>query len=391
MARPLRLAAEAWPFTRRISIALSMSPCASARAALQSMIPAPVRSRSSLTSRRLDVPAVGAHELASWPVSAGAASLLCCRGGGLGCLLGLLLGALLGLAALALLFLAPPALGLLGLALGLRLAVGLRGLVDGLADRADHEVARADRVVVAGHGVRGRHGIDVGVDQPDDRDPQALGFAHRDLLGLEVDDQRGLRQPLHVPHATEVVLELRELGLARHPLLGGKQIQLPRVLELRQLVQAVDAGRHRVEVGEQAAQPALVDVRHAAPLRPLLDRVARLLLRPDEQDRATLARHVGRETARLGEQMLGLQQVDDVDPVALAVDVRPHRGIPAPRLVAEVKAGLQQLLDSGFGHEAPLLGFACVPTALRGPGVLSACRAGPRAFRRGSVTGRRGL
>src|SRR5712691_7922312 len=50
VARPLRLAADACPLTRRISIALSMSPPASARAALQSMIPAPVRSRSALTS-----------------------------------------------------------------------------------------------------------------------------------------------------------------------------------------------------------------------------------------------------------------------------------------------------------------------------------------------------
>ena len=48
--RPARFAAEACPLTRRISTALSMSPSASASALLQSIIAAPVRSRSALTS-----------------------------------------------------------------------------------------------------------------------------------------------------------------------------------------------------------------------------------------------------------------------------------------------------------------------------------------------------
>src|SRR3954451_16810227 len=48
--RPPRFAACAWPFTRRTSIALSTSPPASTSAFLQSIIPAPVRARSSFTS-----------------------------------------------------------------------------------------------------------------------------------------------------------------------------------------------------------------------------------------------------------------------------------------------------------------------------------------------------
>ena len=47
--RSPRLSALAMPFLRRISTALSMSPLASCRAALQSIIPAPVRARSSAT------------------------------------------------------------------------------------------------------------------------------------------------------------------------------------------------------------------------------------------------------------------------------------------------------------------------------------------------------
>ena len=49
VARPARLAAEARPFFRRISMAFSMSPPASVSAALQSIMPAPVLSRSCFT------------------------------------------------------------------------------------------------------------------------------------------------------------------------------------------------------------------------------------------------------------------------------------------------------------------------------------------------------
>src|SRR5262245_34228965 len=49
-SRSAFLAAAARPFSRRMAVALSRSPSASVRARLQSMKPAPVRSRNSLTS-----------------------------------------------------------------------------------------------------------------------------------------------------------------------------------------------------------------------------------------------------------------------------------------------------------------------------------------------------
>ena len=50
------------------------------------------------------------------------------------------------------------------------------------------------------------------------------------------------------------------------------------------------------------------------------------------------------KSVALFEQLLRLQEIDDVDPLALPVDVAAHAGVPAPRLVAEVDSGLQQLL-----------------------------------------------
>src|SRR3712207_4374363 len=68
--------------------------------------------------------------------------------------------------------------------------------------------------------------------------------------------------------------------------------------------------------------------------------------------------HVGGEALRLLDQRLRLEQVDDVDPVALAVDEAAHLRVPAARLVAEVHAGLQQLADAHLGghvYVVPLL------------------------------------
>ena len=129
---------------------------------------------------------------------------------GLGLARGLLLrlaaGLLLGLAALALLLLA--AALLLGLAPRTLLlgADPARVLAHDLADRLDHQPARADRVVIARDRVGHRRGIGVGVADGDDRDSQPLGLAHGDRLGLEVDDEDGVGHALHVADAAEVGL-----------------------------------------------------------------------------------------------------------------------------------------------------------------------------------------
>ena len=79
------------------------------------------------------------------------------------------------------------------------------------------------------------------------------------------------------------------------------------------------------------------------------------------------------------QQPLGLLQVDDVDPAALAEDEAAHLGVPAARLVAEVDAGLQQLLDADLGgqRDAPLcVGRDKTPAGrLADPGMSSPGRA----------------
>jgi len=143
-------------------------------------------------------------------------------------------------------------------------------------------------------------------------------------------------------------------------------------------VQALDALADRLEVRQQAAEPAVVDVRHAGLLGRVLDRVAGLLLRADEQHDAALVRDVRGELLRLAQQLLGLEQVDDVDAAVLAVDEATHLRIPAAGLVAEVHAGLQQLSDPDLGHGSCSLVDAARVKPAGTSGTRHECRAGPR-------------
>ena len=169
VARPERFAADAWPLTRSSSTALSMSPPASSRAALQSIIAAPVRSRSAFTSWAPD-----RHQLPP-PCSGVAGGLGSGRRGGLGRGLRRCWGCAAPSAAAAAsaaraaaaassaslrarssssrLRLPPPRPGAWPPPrrdAWPRLAVGVGGVLDRGADGADHELARAHRVVVAG-------------------------------------------------------------------------------------------------------------------------------------------------------------------------------------------------------------------------------------------------
>ena len=115
-------------------------------------------------------------------------------------------------------------------------------------------------------------------------------------------------------------------------------------------MEALDPVGHRAPVRQQAAEPAVVDVRHADARRLGGDGVLRLLLGADEQDRAVAPRDVARELVGLVEQLLRLLQVDDVDAAALGEDEPLHLRVPAARLMAEVNSGLQQLLHGDDGH-----------------------------------------
>jgi hypothetical protein len=88
----------------------------------------------------------------------------------------------------------------------------------------------------------------------------------------------------HVLDAAQRALELLALALV-HELLLLRQALHRAVGDHRvHVLQALDRALHRLEVGEHAAQPAVVDVRGAGALRLFLHDLARLALGADEED-----------------------------------------------------------------------------------------------------------
>src|SRR5437764_553074 len=231
VSRSARFAAPAIPFSRSRRTAASMSPFVSCSARLQSIIGAPVWSRSSLT-RAAEISAICRHlTLLGRRLGHGSLAHGSLGSGRLGCRR---LGG--GSFREGLLARRHP----LVVALGHRRCVG-RGAVrrcrplevrrrrlllaggDAVRDHTDDQVARPDRVVVARNDIVGLVRIAVRVDECDDRQAEPPRLADRELLLPAIDDEDSVRLLLHIGHAAEVLVELLELAHHRHPLLRGAQ------------------------------------------------------------------------------------------------------------------------------------------------------------------------
>ena len=121
-------------------------------------------------------------------------------------------------------------------------------------------------------------------------------------------------------------------------------------VELLELLEAGEPLGDRLEVGEHATEPAVVDVGHADAGRLLGDRLLRLALGADEEDGAAVGDGLPDELVRVVDVGQRLLQVDDVDAVALGHDEALHLGVPATGLVPEVDAALEELAHGDDGH-----------------------------------------
>jgi hypothetical protein len=109
------------------------------------------------------------------------------------------------------------------------------------------------------------------------------------------------------------------------------------------LAQAFDRAADGLEIGQHAAQPALIDIWHGRAQRFLLDRIARRALGADEQHGTAVGYDLLDEGGRISKQRLGLLEVDDVDLVAFAENERFHLRVPEAGLMSEMDARLQHL------------------------------------------------
>ncbi len=182
------------------------------------------------------------------------------------------------------------------------------------------------------------------------------------MLLLGVHDPDGAGHLLHLADTTEGLLQLGLLAREHEKLLLGQtgrgDVLEVDLLELLEALQTLVDGR---EVGEHAAQPALVDEGHADAGGLLGDGLLRLLLRADEHDRAAVGDGLLDELEGAVDVRQRLEQVDDVDAVALREDEALHLRVPTTGLVTEVDAALQQLPHRDDGHGRISLNFSVVP------------------------------
>ena len=132
--------------------------------------------------------------------------------------------------------------------------------------------------------------------------------------------------------------------LLRHELVaavGGHRLEIAKTR---------DAALNGREIGQQTAEPALVDVIHPGARRLFRDDVLRLALGAHEQHGLALGRQLADEIFGLLEQLDGLAQVNDVDAGTLAEDEWLHLGVPALGLVAEVNACFEQVFHRERGQ-----------------------------------------
>ncbi len=223
-------------------------------------------------------------------------------------------------------------------------------LGDGVGHQTTEQRAGANGVVVARDDVVDHVGVTVGVDDRDDRQAELAGLGHGDVLLLRVDHEDGVGDALEIRDTREVAVEFLEFAAVAQRLALGHVVEVTGALHRTQFHHALHATGDGGEVGEHAAQPALVDEGHAAGLGVVLDGTLGLLLGAHEEDHAA----VGDEVAHVGVARLdaeqGLAQIDEVNAVALAEDESTHLGIPTAGLVSEMDSGVQEFLQGDECH-----------------------------------------
>ena len=189
---------------------------------------------------------------------------------------------------------------------------------------------------------------------------QLAGLVDGVALLAGIHHEQGAGELLHLGDAAQVLLQLGDLAHVLHDFLLGKHIKGAVLLHPLELVQTVHTAAHGLEVGEHTAQPTGVHIVHANAGSLFLDGLLSLLLGADEEDGLALLAQGTDEVIGLLQLLHGLLQVDDIDPVALGINVGGHLGVPPTGLVAEVHAGLQQLLHRYDCHDCFLLKFSLI-------------------------------
>src|SRR5208282_3606636 len=115
---------------------------------------------------------------------------------------------------------------------------------------------------------------------------------NRDAFFLRIDDEDGIGEAVHLFNAAKEAFEFVELFLELRDFFFWKAVEIALSLHVLEFAQARDALLNRREVGERAAEPALIDKKRPGAFSFFADHFLRLLLGTDEENDFLLARHL---------------------------------------------------------------------------------------------------
>src|SRR5438876_320111 len=200
----------------------------------------------------------------------------------------------------------------------------------------------ANRVIVAGDWVIDNLGVRVRINDGDHWNAKASRLIHCVLLAICIDHHQSVWQLRHLDYPVEVAPELCRLAIKRSQFLFSHFLVFRRLFDLFDVFQSPDALANSREVGQRAAEPALIYIKLAASHCGLFYRFLRLLLTTDKQNFAAATRDFLEKFRGPPKLQDGLIQIDDINLVALFEDERLHLRIPTLRLVSKMNASFQQ-------------------------------------------------
>ena len=113
------------------------------------------------------------------------------------------------------------------------------------------------------------------------------------------------------------------------------------------------------------SEPALANVKLAALFGAFFHNDLRLFLRPDEKDRFSFSDHFADDLGSGADLLERFSEIDNINPVARFKNEPFHLRVPATRLVTEMGARFEQLLDCYRWIVLPFVLLCCSQNCLK--------------------------
>ena len=179
---------------------------------------------------------------------------------------------------------------------------------------------------------------------------QFAGLFDRDFFVCHIDHEHCIGQRTHVLYAAETPLELEHLALQAQHLFLAQLLKRSVAFHFLEIFEAFDRLPDGLEVGQHAAQPAMAYIGHATALRFCTNCVAGRSFCSHEQDLAAVSNHGTNELCCLLVQRQRSLEIDDMNLVTFAEDVRRHFRVPVAGLMSEMNARFQHLAHGKASH-----------------------------------------